>query len=49
MLDGLTYRADGTGLLPHPAITAWIERQWERLSREAGWLKETTTALRPTH
>ncbi|WP_397546021.1 hypothetical protein ABUL39_07920 [Rhodothermus marinus] len=49
VLDGLTYRADGTGLLPHPAITAWIERQWERLSRQAGWLEATTTALGPTH
>ncbi len=41
VLDGLSYRADGTGLLPHPAITAWIERQWQRLSQEAGWLPET--------
>lgn len=38
VLEGLSYRADGKGLLPHPALTAWIERQWQRLSQQAGWL-----------
>lgn len=47
VLDGLSYRADETGLLPHPAITAWIERQWQRLSQQAGWLPQQTTAVRP--
>ena len=32
VLEGLDYVADGTGLLPHPAITAWIRRQAMELS-----------------
>lgn len=27
VLEGLTYRADGVGLLPHAEVRAWIERQ----------------------
>lgn len=32
VFDGLDYTADGVGLLPHPNVTAWIERQIEELS-----------------
>jgi len=27
VLDGLDYVADGRGLLPHPAVTRWVDRQ----------------------
>jgi hypothetical protein len=27
VLEGLSYRADETGLIPHPNVSAWIERQ----------------------
>lgn len=49
VLKGLAYRADGTGLLPHPAITAWIERQWYRLSQQAGWLSSDEALSHPLH
>jgi len=26
-LEGLNYQADGTGLVPHPAVTRWVESQ----------------------
>jgi hypothetical protein len=32
VLDGLPYRADEMGLLPHEAVTAWIERQYLALA-----------------
>ena len=32
VLEGLTYEADGTGLLPSPAVTSWIESQARELS-----------------
>lgn len=31
VLEGLDYRADGTALLPHPALTDWIRRHAEEL------------------
>ncbi len=31
VLEGLVYEADGTGLLPHPAVTHWLERQAREL------------------
>lgn len=31
VLDGLDYVADGQGLVPHPAVTDWIERQVKEL------------------
>lgn len=34
VLDGLEYRADGQGLLPHPAVTDWIARQADMLRRK---------------
>ena len=34
VLEGLAYAADGRGLLPHAAISAWITRQIEALERE---------------
>lgn len=39
VLDGLDYVADGRGLVPHPAVTDWIERQ----------IKELHTALGQQH
>lgn len=36
VLDGLDYAADGIGLLPHPNVTAWIERQVEELRLGTG-------------
>lgn len=33
VLEGLSYRADGIGLLPHPAITSWIRRRAESALR----------------
>jgi hypothetical protein len=35
VLTGLSYKSDGTGLIPHPAVTEWIERQSESLRRTA--------------
>lgn len=32
VLEGLDYIADGQGLVPHPGVTEWIERQIELLS-----------------
>ena len=34
VLDGLEYASDGTGLLPHRLVEAWIVRQAERLRAE---------------
>lgn len=31
VLAGLDYRADQAGLLPHPAVTAWIEAEADRM------------------
>lgn len=31
VFDGLDYGADGVGLLPHPNVTLWIERQIQEL------------------
>lgn len=31
VLDGLTYRADGLGLLPDDRIVAWVESEFARL------------------
>jgi sirohydrochlorin cobaltochelatase len=45
VLTGLSYRAAETGLLPHPALTHWIAREWERLSRKAGWLADVATTV----
>jgi hypothetical protein len=33
VLKGLEYTSDGVGLLPHPNVTKWIERQIEELRR----------------
>jgi hypothetical protein len=38
VLDGLTYVADERGLLPDPAITAWIRRQADVLMQELALL-----------
>ncbi len=34
VLDGLSYRANETGLLPHEAVTTWIERQYRALTAQ---------------
>lgn len=48
VLEGLTYRAEEIGLLPHPALTHWIAREWESLSRKAGWLADgSPTVIAP--
>lgn len=31
VLEGLDYAADGRGLVPHPALTAWVQRQAQAL------------------
>lgn len=33
VLEGLDYVSDGRGLLPHEAVSAWMLRQAEHLSR----------------
>jgi sirohydrochlorin ferrochelatase len=33
VLEGLDYKSDGRGLLPHEEVSAWIRRQAESLSR----------------
>ncbi|MGM0634156.1 MAG: hypothetical protein ACQETO_13430 [Pseudomonadota bacterium] len=35
-LEGLDYRADGRGLIPHPAVTRWIQGQITELFGESG-------------
>ena len=37
VLGDLTYTADGEGLLPHPAVTSWIARQYEQVCAAKGW------------
>lgn len=37
VLEGLSYEATGTGLLPSPKITEWIRSQVQELMGEAGW------------
>lgn len=37
VLDGLTYRAADAGILPHPAVTAWIEREYRAVLDREGW------------
>jgi len=34
VLEGLDYRADGRGLVPHPGVTRWIARQIIELERQ---------------
>lgn len=35
VLEGLTYRSDGQGLIPHAEVGAWIERQIHALQSQA--------------
>lgn len=35
-LEGLDYRADGRGLIPHPAVARWIDEQVSKLREEVG-------------
>ena len=37
VLEGLDVHSDGTGLLPHPAVTEWIEREYRRVVAREGW------------
>src|SRR5690606_11529071 len=37
VLDGLTYRAADAGILPHPAVTEWIEREYRAVLDREGW------------
>ena len=37
VLEGLKYRADGRGLLPHPSVTEWLMKEASRCFREQGW------------
>ena len=37
VLTGLRYTADENGLLPHPAMTRWIERQYTQVCKAGGW------------
>lgn len=37
VLGDLAYTADEEGLLPHPAVTGWIARQYEQVCRARGW------------
>lgn len=37
VLDGLSYRADSLGLVPHPLVTEWIEQQLDTMLGQVGW------------
>ncbi|MBI4446164.1 MAG: hypothetical protein HY645_09655 [Acidobacteria bacterium] len=37
VLKGLSYEADGMGMLPHPLVTHWIQTQAEQCFLSAGW------------
>ena len=37
VLDGLSYEANGMGLLPSPRVTDWIRKQVHKTLKEAGW------------
>ena len=37
VLEGLNYRADGRGLLPHSSVTEWLMKEASRCFREQGW------------
>ena len=41
VLDGLAYRAADAGILPHPAVTAWIEREYRAVLDREGWTVPT--------
>lgn len=43
VLEGLMYRADGTGLVPHPAVTRWVASQAALLRSAA---PELSSAMR---
>ncbi len=37
VLDGLNFRAADTGLLPHDAITGWLDAQYRAAATRQGW------------
>ncbi|MDT0632451.1 hypothetical protein [Rubrivirga litoralis] len=37
VLDGLDYRAAEAGILPHPAVADWVEREYRTVLARAGW------------
>ena len=37
VLDGLSYRSDGRGLLPHPSVTEWLMKEASRCFQQQGW------------
>ncbi len=37
VLDGLTFRAADTGLLPHGAVTDWLDTEYRALAAREGW------------
>jgi sirohydrochlorin cobaltochelatase len=37
VLDGLSYEANGTGLLPSPQVTDWIREQAQKTLQASGW------------
>ena len=37
VLEGLSYRSDGRGLLPHPSVTEWLMKEASRCFQQQGW------------
>lgn len=37
VLDGLDYTASEAGILPHAAVTAWVDREYRALLEREGW------------
>lgn len=45
VLNGLSYRASEEGLLPHDAITAWIDGQYRSIVAREAWTGEASTVI----
>ena len=41
VLDGLAYTAAEDGILPHPAVTDWVDREYQALAAREGWATPT--------
>lgn len=41
VLDGLDYRPSEAGILPHPAVTDWVEREYRAVAAREGWALPT--------
>ena len=51
VLEGLSYRSDGRGLLPHPSVTEWLMKEASRCFHKQGWhnpFQQTSRQSKPS-